>query len=351
MNQTSIQDKGRTLNPMDPSIADRYALNDIYSTAWLSHALTALARNRVPDLIGDEPIAFANIAEKANLHAPSLYRVLRAAAANGIFIEHSNGRFAHNGISSLLKSNHPFSWKGMACMWNHPSCLAGWTKFSECLHDGRSGIEHAFGKPLYQHLEEIPGGTLAFSDAMISNSAHASISIAKEFDFNNFHLVMDLAGGVGTLLCAILQAQPHLKGIIYEIAELKSEGEIEIAKNNLVDRAYVLVGDFLKDIPKGPDLFMVKNSLWNWNDEQCGAIMSNVHAASIGDAAKFLIIEYIIDEQNSAWTTLYDLQILNMPGGRARTLAEYEELLNKSGFAIERVQRIEDQTLLLAQPK
>jgi hypothetical protein len=342
--------KGRIVDVNDPTVAARYKYNDIFSTAWLSHALSALAMNGVPDLVSDSPTSCDELAKAAGLHAPSLYRALRAAAANGIFVEHSDSRFSHNHASVLLKSDHPYSWKGMACMWNHPSCLKGWSMFSECLKDGRSGIQHAFGKSLYEHLEETPSGTLAFSDAMISNSAHPAISIAKRFPFQDYKLVMDLGGGIGTLLCAVLEAHRNLQGVIFEIDELQEPALRNIASKNLSQRASVQAGDFLESVPIGPDLYMVKNSLWNWSDEQCQKIMQNVHSSCRQRRGSFLIIEYVIDEQNAAWTTLYDLQILNMPGGRARTLIEYERLLSESNFSIKHVCVVEDETLILAEP-
>src|SRR5262249_25429694 len=162
----------------------------------------------------------------------------------------------------------------------------------------------------------------------------AALSIASRFPFDQYNVVMDLGGGIGTLLCAILEQHPHLYGIIYEIESLKTEAEQYIARSGLSARTQVQVGDFIKGIPHGPDLYMIKNSLWNWNDAQCADIMRNVHAAARKNNAKFLIIEYIIDDENAAWTTLYDLQILNMPGGKARTLAEYESLLKLNDFVI-----------------
>jgi hypothetical protein len=346
----SERNRGRVVYAGEPEVAARYALNDIFVGAWLSHAITALARHGVPDLIGETPTAVETVAQQAHLHAPTLYRVLRAAAANGIFQEHENGMFAHTAISKLLRSDHPFSWKGMACMWNHPSCLQAWSRFGQCLEDGASGIQHAFGKTLYEHLGETPGATHAFSQAMISNTAHTSISIAREFPFSDYKVVMDLAGGIGTLLCTILEIHSQLKGVLYEIDELKAEAEQYIQARGLASRLKFETGDFIKNVPSGADLFMVKNSLWNWPDEQCLAILRNVRVASARNEGRLLIIEYVIDAQNSAWTTLYDLQILNMPGGRARTLAEYRDLLSRSGFAVEQVQHIEDQTLVLARP-
>lgn len=344
---TARKDKGR----IQDENAARYKLNDIFCAAWLSHTLTALIDNGVFDEIENEPLRVEEIATKAGLHAPSLYRALRGAAANGILTEVETGLFEHNEASRLLRSDHPHSWKGMAKMWNHPSCLSAWGRLGRVLKDGRSGIEHAFGKTLYEHLAEVEGGTEAFSDAMISNSTHTSIAIAKAFPFQKYQTVLDLGGGIGTLLAAILEEHKHLDGINFEIPELQLAAEEYLGQRNLRGRIKTVVGNFLQDIPAGVDLYMVKNSLWNWDDENCKAIMNNVREA-IGTKhdSRFLIIEYIIDEQNAQWATLYDLQILNMPGGRARTVEEYTELLARSGFVIESVEFVQDQTLLLAKP-
>lgn len=345
------RNKGRVAYASDSSVAARYKLNDIYCAAWLSHAITALAKCGVADVVQEEAMHVDQIAAKAKLHAPSLYRALRAVAANGIFCQTELGFFKHNDVSRLLRSDNPFSWRGMAGMWNHPSCLSAWGKFSEVLSDGKSGVQHAFGKTLYEHLAETPGATLAFSDAMISNSAHAAVAIAKAFGFGKYHCVMDLGGGVGTLLTAILSEHPHLQGIILEIDELKIEAENYLAAYGLSNRAQVIVGNFIELIPAKSDLYLVKNSLWNWDDAKCLAIMKNVRRSIGADStSRFVVIEYIIDEDNATWTTLYDLQILNMPGGRARTVPEYTTLLNDSGFALERIEHVEDQTLFIAQP-
>lgn len=163
---------------------------------------------------------------------------------------------------------------------------------------------------------------------MISNSTHTSQAIAKAFPFDKFHTVLDVGGGIGTLLAAILEEHKNIEGVNFEIPELQLVAEEYLGKRGLRSRLKTVVGNFLEDIPSDIDLYMIKNSLWNWNDENCKLIMQNVrNAIGTKSDSRFLIIEYIIDEQNAPWATLYDLQILNMPGGRARTVEEYTELL------------------------
>lgn len=347
----SFDTRGRRLDPTDEGIAARYLLNDIYCTAWLSHAISALCEYKVPDYVSSQPCHVELIAKKAGLHTPTLYRAMRALAANGIFEEPSEGFFAHNSVSRLLCSEHPYSWSGMARMWDHPSCFNAWLHHRQSLRDGQSGIKHAFGKTLYEHLAEDPSATKAFSDAMVSNSAHASVSIAREFKFDNYKQVMDLGGGAGTLLQTILVENEHLCGVIFDLPELESVAKAALRDAELASRCRFVAGDFRREIPGGADLYLIKNSLWNWNDDDCLAILKNVRKA-IGttDGAHFLLIEYVISPDNRKWTTAYDLQILNMPGGRARTEDEYKKLFLTAGLALTQIQIIEDQTLMLCSP-
>lgn len=345
-------DRGRVLDPLNPGVAARYRLNDIFCLSWLSHAITAVVELRVADALSGQAAHFSALAKKTDAHAPTLYRALRALAANGIFREVEEGVFEHTDVSRLLRRDDQFSWSGMARMWNHPSCLRAWSEHSKSLRDGKSGIEHAFGKPLYEHLHDDPTATQAFAEAMVSNSACVAGSIARCFPFQNYSSVVDLGGGVGTLILTILQAHPHLNGVIFEIEDLENPARENIAAHALTSRCDFARGDFFEYIPDGADLYLVKNSLWNWRDEQCLLIMSNVRDA-LGRQSfegRFVIIEYMIDPDNAPWATLYDLQILNMPGGRSRTLSEYECLLDQAGFKVDEIMRIEDQVLIVAKP-
>lgn len=345
------QDAGRSLDPKHPGTAARYKLNDLYCSVWIALTTSALAKARVFDFIEDSPTAVESIAAKADLSPPALYRALRALAANEILIEIESEKFAHTEISKLLRSESPESWSGMSQMWGHPVALRSWEKFGEALKDGKSGISHAFGKPLYEYLHTDPDATRAFSDAMISNSAHAAKAISNAFPFTQFKTIADLGGGVGTLLAEILECHPTSRGVLYEIADLEQGAKEYIAARGLHQRCEVVIGDFLNDAPANVDLYLVKNSLWNWDDERCLQILKNVRAA-IGKSPekRLLIIEYIIGKENARWTTAYDLQILNLPGGRARTQTEYEALFQQSLFALELVAQAEDQTILVAKP-
>jgi C-methyltransferase len=335
----------------DPAVQARYNLNDIYCGLWLGLAVTALVKRKVFDYVDEEPTSVAEIARRGKLHSPTLYRALRAVAANGILLETAPSVFVHNDVSRLLRTDHQHSWSGMARMWAHPTTLRSWEKYDETLGDGMSGVRHAFGKSLYEHLNSDPDALETFSAAMVSNSAHPAPAIARALDVRGFKSLMDLGGGIGTLLASILEEHGHLHATLFEIPELIEPGRQFLASRGLDRRFDVVSGDFLEAVPDGIDLYLIKNTMWNWTDEQALKIVKNVRRA-IGKEhqRRFLIIEYVISAENAPWSTLYDLQILNLPGGRARTQPEYEELLRAGGFAIEAVSYVQDQTILTAAP-
>lgn len=344
------KDKGR-LEQDDLDVAARYRLNDIFCTSWMSRAISALVKQGVADALQDEPLRAEEIALARNLHPPTVFRVLRGLAANGIFEQTSEGKFRHNHVSRLLRSDHPYSWAGMARMWGHEACSRAWDKYGDSLSNGDSGIKNASGKTLYQYLHEDHDAAEAFAGAMISNSSHASRGIARAFPFEKYESVADLGGGVGTLLSILLKTHLKLSGYLLEIADLEKDALACIKQDGLEDRCKFVRGNFLESIDCEADLYLIKNSLWNWKDDDCARILSNVRKAmGTRKQTRFLLIEYIINEENAEWTTLFDLQILNLPGGRARTEAEYLHLLREAGLDIEEKIDVEDQTVLVAKP-
>jgi hypothetical protein len=342
---------GRVIDVANPSLSGRFRFVDIYCVAWLSHAITALVDFGIPDKLGDTPQTTTQLAAASNLHEPSLYRALRALAANGIFEELPNRKFAHNQMSRLLRADNPDNWRGLARMWGHPACVDSWKNFRGSLQDGRSGIQHSSGRTLYEFLHDNPEANDAFSEAMTSNSALASRALARKVPFHKYKRVVDLGGGVGALLVEILREHPHLRGVNFETPDLEQQSIEYLAAQQMSDRIEFAVGNFLESVPNDCDLYLIKNSLWNWDDDNCSAILRNVRAAMGSDKSKrFMIVEYIINEDNARWTTVYDLQILNLPGGRARTETEYREMLVAAGFDVESITYVEDQTVVIASP-
>lgn len=327
-------------------VGGRYRLNDIFCGLWLALGVSGAASLGLADWVEEGGSDVRDVALRAGLEERAVHRLMRALAANGVFVELGRGRFGHTAASRLLRSDHPASWRAMARMWGHPVALRAWERLPQVLGDGRSGMVHAHGAALYAYLRGDREALETFTAAMVSNTAQAAEAIAAEFDFGAFGLVADLGGGTGGLVEAILRAHPGVRGLIVELPEVVDAARARLAAAGLGDRAGVVAGDFMKEVPPA-DLYIIKNSLWNWDVEPAHAILGAVERA-LGEHRRLLLIEYPIEAKNARWTTLYDLQQMMLPGGHNRTLEEYGEALGRAGLEIESVSYVQDQTLVLA---
>lgn len=333
------------------AIAARSKLFEFYGRAWLSHAITALASLRVADEIWDSPRHVSDVARALQLHEQSLYRILRALAANGVFEELATGYFKHNEVSEILRSDADCTWHPMAALWWHAPVVDAWKNLRNVIANGGSGFENAFGCTMYEYLQTDSTAAQIFHQAMVCNSEYAAEAITDSFPFAQYSTIADLGGGLGTLLAAILSKHPNIIGINFEVPEVCDASRDYIGKLRLADRCCIVPGNFLESVPEGIDLYMVKNSLWNWSDQDCKNILCNVRQAMGSNRDKrLLIIEYMIDSDNARWSTTFDLQMMVMPGGRARTPQEYEALLRGAELEICEVLSAEDETLLVAAP-
>jgi hypothetical protein len=337
---------GRVTEGQPPDVLNRYLFNDLFSAVWLSEAIVACVRLQLPDAFDEHPMPLEMLAKQRQLQPETLARLLRALVRNGIFAEPTPGVFVHTELSRQLRADHPYTYRPMALLWGHPNVRRSWEHLHDAMANGNSGILNSTGNTLYERLMVDQDMALAFNGAMISNSGHASQSLAKSLNLQNRRSVVDLAGGIGTLLVTLLQVHPHLEGVLYELPYLQEPATAYLAKHGVAQRARFEAGDFTQQVPAGAEVYLVKNTLWNFPDPQALLVLQAVRKA-LGDGDLY-IIEYLVEPENAAWTSLWDLQMLNLPGGRARSVAEYQQLLAAAGLSLRERLNVEDQIVLRA---
>lgn len=322
--------------------------HELFATAFIHEALGAVAELGIADALGEKPLSLKEIAEELHLHEDSLYRTMRALSAYGIFEELEGRRFKHNAFSLQLRQDHPDSFRGMAVLWHSDPLRKAWGHFTSALRDGQSAFQHGNGMSLYHYLNEQPAIAQLFHQAMENNSAVVADSIAQGFPFGDYGSILDLGGGIGTTLAAILKKH-RISGAVLDLPLLSKMAQVYLEKHVPDNRALFIEGDWFVSVPKGYGLYLVKNSLWNWTDRQCANILTNIRAA-MEPGARLLILEYLAKPLEAPWTTAFDLQQLNVTGGRGRTRAEYASLLRETGFTLSSVFQIENQDALLCRP-
>ena len=151
-------------------------------------------------------------------------------------------------------------------------------------------------------------------------------------DFSGFKTIVDVGGGRGTLISAILRAYPDARGIVLDLPHVIEQGKQLIVEQHLEDRCQLIPGDFFKDVPSGGDAYVLRWVIHDWDDERSVAILKNCHRA-MGPDSRLFIVEAPIPARNEpSLHKLMDINMLVMTGGRERTEAEYRTLFEAAGF-------------------
>jgi hypothetical protein len=177
-----------------------------------------------------------------------------------------------------------------------------------------------------------------FNRAMSEGTRNATPGIVEAGDFGRFSWVIDVGGGDGTLLAAVLAAHPGLRGTVFDTADGMSDAAATLAGAGLSDRASAEAGDFFTSVPEGPDAYLVKSVIHDWNDERSTAILANIRAAMPADGT-LLLVEPVMPPEPAATAdvlmmVMSDLNMLVCTGGKERTEAEFRTLLADAGFAL-----------------
>jgi hypothetical protein len=278
----------------------------------------------------------AELASLCGAHAPTLTRVMRMLVSMGVFTE-SNGRFSNNELSELLRGDVPQSVRSWARMFGADFQWSSVQALPHSVRTGEPGFQHVFGEELFSYLAHHPVDARLFDEAMVSGSELMNGAIVNAYDFSGLDTVVDVAGGYGSTLCAILAANPKLKGTLFDLPHVVPKAKGFVESRGLQGRCSFVGGSFLETVPKGADAYFMKHIIHDWDDERCLQLLHNCHAA-MPSHGKLLVCEKILPEANDApHTRIMDLvMLLHTPGGRERTELEYRTLFSKAGFRLTR---------------
>lgn len=159
----------------------------------------------------------------------------------------------------------------------------------------------------------------------------------KAYDFSPYKTIVDLGGGYGDLLSAILLVNPESKGILFDLEEVVEEATSRNKGTVLEDRCTFIAGDFFETVPSYGDLYVLKYIVHDWGDERVGRVLDNCRGA-MAEHAKLIVIEQIVSEDNEPlFAKLADLHMHMFFEGKERTRREFEELFRMHGFEIEKI--------------
>ncbi|MGI9382380.1 MAG: methyltransferase [Methyloligellaceae bacterium] len=303
----------------------------------LSQAIYVAAKLGIADLLKDGPRSVEDLAVSAKAHGPSLYRIVRLLAGEGVFEELEQGRFGLTPLAERLRSDAPDSLRARAIFdaeeWN-------WRAWGNLLHSAETGapaFDHAFGMPTFDYLARNPEAAERFDALMAEQTGTVARAVTDIYDFSGMDSVVDVGGGYGALLAAVLEANPHLRGILVDLPHTVEGAGPRLEQAGVADRCETVAGDFFHSVPAGGSAYFLKYILHDWNDDQCVTILENCRKG-MSDGARLLVIEMLVSPGNAPDYGKYlDVNMLVLTTGRERTREEFAGLFETAGFELSRV--------------
>ncbi|GAA6620723.1 methyltransferase [Scytonema sp. NUACC26] len=302
---------------------------------WVSRCIYVIAKLGIADLLKDGSQHCDALAAATNTHSDSLYRVLRSLAGLGIFAEIQPRCFELTPLADCLQSNVPGSIRDMAIFRGEEHYYKSWGDLMYSLQTGKSAFEYLYNMDLFEYNEQNPLQGEIFDRAMTSSKDEYT-EFLKAYDFSSIGTLVDVGGGKGSFLSAVLEANPTMTGILFDQPEV-----IDRAKNShqfLNNRCQLVGGSFFEGIPEGGDAYVLKHIIQDWDDRRSCAILRNCYQA-MGKYARLLVIDFVLPPANEPSESKFiDVNMLVMcPGGCIRTEAEFRELFKSVGFKLNKV--------------
>jgi hypothetical protein len=308
---------------------------DMLNAHMLVQALHVVATLGIADLLEDGSRTVEELARASSSDPPSLYRLLRMLAGAGVFAEESPGRFTSTPLGSTLRSDTPDTVRDWALFIAGSPVWAAWSNLLHSVQTGESAFEHTFGTRLFSYMTDHPDLGAAYNNWMARQSAQQNEAVLASYDFSGHRKVVDVGGGQGVTLAAILEANPNVAGVLFDLPHVISK--VAITKN-VAQRTEVVGGDMLESVPAGGDLYIFKRVLMDWSDQIAGRVLRNCRDA-MTESGKVLVIEPIVPEGNEpSVSKVLDVMMLVMQGGgRVRTQEEHRALFEAAGLELTRI--------------
>jgi orsellinic acid C2-O-methyltransferase len=303
-----------------------------------TQVLYVAARLRVPDLVAAGAMSSEELAEATGTHPPSLYRLLRALAYLGILEETEPSCFGLTELGAPLRSDAAESVWATTLLFCGDGVWRSWGELLISVRTGETAFDKSSGTEPFAHFAENPEASETFNQAMSEGTRRDAPGIIRSYDFGQFQTLVDVGGGDGTLLAAILGANPGLHGVLFDSASGLAQAPNRLEAGRVGDRCQLVEGDFFASVPGDADAYILKSVIHDWDDERCVTILKNCHRSMAG-GAKVLIVEPVLPPTvEPSFTRLgvimSDLNMLLNTGGRERTEAEFATLLRSAGLEL-----------------
>lgn len=310
-------------------------LLELVNGNWTTQAIGVAAELGLADILADGPVDGATIAARTGCHAESLERLLRGLASLEVCTQEADGTWGLAPMGTMLKRGAHPSMRSWA-IYSALHSWAFWGHLLDSVKTGQSARRLLTGREGYAHLEADARAAAVFNRAMEEITHFVAAEVATVGGFEGLREVVDVGGGHGEMLGAVLAAHCRLRGIVFDLPHAAEGGRRLLEGLGLADRARVASGSFFEAIPAGADAYLLKSIVHNWDDERSLAILARCREAC-PPGGRVMLIERILPARISGTaaersTLRSDLNMMVGLGGRERTEAHMGELLSEAGF-------------------
>ncbi len=317
-------------------ITSRDELRQVIDAYQLARCVQVAAELGVADLLKDGPKPTAELARVCQAHPQALFRLMRALASAGIFVQQADGCFALNAVADYLSTDCRGSlraWALLAGQQHYPT----WRHLLYSVRSGASAFDDLHGMSVWQYRADDAAAGRVFDDALGAHTGASAQAVVEAYDFSRVARVVDVGGGLGTLMSAILRANPGVHGVVFDQAQVIERGQKTLEAADVLERCDTVAGDFCESVAAAGDLYILQRVLHDWDDAAAARILANCRRAMQAHQTLLLIERVLAPDSPTVEAALTDLMMMVMNGGRERTEREFDELLAAGGFRLTRV--------------
>ena len=316
--------------------ADRAALEQLVDH-YTPLLLRAVTHAGVLEAYGRSARSVEEVATAAGVHAPTLARAVRALAARGVLepVTGDPDRHRLTAVGRLLLADEPGSLRGLANF--KPWEVHAWAEVLHSLHTGEAAFPAYYGSPYFEWLSARPELAADFNASMRRRTASMLASGLEAYDWPATGTVVDVGGGNGQLLAAVLALRPGLRGVLVDLPQGVAEAPALLGAAGVADRVEIRPGSFFAELPAGGDRYVLSSVLHDWADEPASRILGRCRAA-LGPGGKVVLFESVLapGPEPDPGKAL-DLHMLVLVGGRERDAADWTALLAAAGLTMDRI--------------
>lgn len=312
---------------------DRQQLTSLIGSFRLTQCIYVAAKLNIGETLVNGPLKVAKLAKINKVNADALCRVLRYLSKFGVFCEVGIEVFAATELSELLLANHKYSLKPMAILSGEEFYTAT-SDLLDSVVTNKPCFDNVFGQDFWHYLATHRETATHFNSAMEKGSHLLTKQILSCYDFSNVKTLVDVGGGKGHVVAAILSKYANINGVVFDLPHLEADYVSYIKRKKLISRCKFIGGDFFttNKLPRG-NLYILKTVIHDWDDDHALEVLK-LCSSSMRKTDKLLIIDRIVESNlnTNQNTYMWDIQMLAIHGGKERTTIEFNELLNRANL-------------------